>query len=205
MAKATTATAYSTEDADHRQDGRDHSECEESLKCSRERRFHESSVSGTDASYTATAMSPESEYTSASSSEPPYSSFDLNIAKAKHELMVTLMKEVYAMFDSKWKANIRTCATSQQGSSGTHARPSQIEAPRAGQHSKKRMKDRDTSPPGKGNGKRKKNDDPKVGLHRQFACPFHKYDPYKYSLNSDTGAAYKSCMGPGSVSISHLK
>ena len=130
------------------------------------------------------------------------------IAEAKHELMVTLMKEVYAMFDSEWKVSARTCATSQQGSCGGQAQPSKLAAPRDGKNSKKRLKDRDSSPPGDDNGKRKKRDDPDAELQKQdrpFACPFHKYDPYKYSLNSDTGAAYRSCLGPGFTSISHVK
>ena len=130
------------------------------------------------------------------------------IAEAKHELIVTLMKEVYAMFGSEWKVSARTCAASQQGSSGGQAQPSKLTAPRDGKNSKKRLKDRDSSPPGDDNGKRKKRDEPDAELQKQgrpFACPFHKYDPYKYSLNSDTGAAYRSCLGPGFTSISHVK
>ena len=122
--------------------------------------------------------------------------------------MVTLMKEVYAMFDSEWKLSARTCANSQQASSGGQALPSKLAAPRNGKNSKKRSKDRDSSPPGDDNGKRRKRDDPDAGLQnkgRLFACPFHKYDPYKYSLNSDTGAVYRTCLGPGFTSISHVK
>ena len=112
------------------------------------------------------------------------------------------------MFDSEWKLSARTCATSQQRSSGGQAQTSKLAAPRHGESSKKRPKDRDSSPPGDDNGKRRKRDDAEAGLQNQgrpFACPFHKYDPYKYSLNSDTGAAYRSCLGPGFTSISHVK
>ena len=122
--------------------------------------------------------------------------------------MVNLMKEVYALFDAKWKVSARTCATSHQTPSGGKAQPSKPAAPRDGKNSKKRLKDRDFSPPGDDEGKRRKTDNPEVELQNQgrpFACPFHKYDPFKYSLNSDTGAAYRSCLGPGFTTISHVK
>lgn len=122
--------------------------------------------------------------------------------------MVTLMKEVYAMFDSEWKVSARSCTNFQEGSTRGKAQPSNLAAPRGGINSKKRLKDRDSSPPDDDNGKRRKKDDPDAGRQKQdrpFACPFYKYDPYKYSLNSDTGAAYRSCQGPGFTSISHVK
>ena len=206
IVKAPTATDRSTENTDHRQDGNDQSLCEENTRHSREDSPHGSSQSRTDTSHTATST--QSEYIGTSPSQSPYSSFDLNIAQAKHNLMVTLMKDVYAMFDSKWEGSVRTCATSGEQSSGGRAQSSKVETTRVAKGSKKRMKDRDSSPPGRGNGKREKKDDPDIGLHDQsrlLACPFHKHDPSKYCLNGDTGATYRSCPGPGFMCISHLK
>lgn len=206
MVKATTTTEYSTEHAHSQQDGNDQSGYESDSRDSREISTYESSELQTNTSNV--AMSSQSECTSPSPRQPPYTGFNLQIVQAKHELMVTLMKEVYAMFDSGWKVNVQTCASSQQGSSGTQAPTSKREAPRLDKNPKKRKKDRDSSPPGDDDGKRKKRDDPDAGLQNQcrlLACPFHKYDPYKYSLNSDTRAAYRSCQGPGFTSISYVK
>ncbi len=206
IVKAPTATDRSTENTDYGQDGNYQSVYEENARHSREGSPHDSLQSQTDTSHTATST--QSEYIGTSPSQSPYSSLDLNIAQAKHKLMVTLMKDVYAMFDSKWEGSVRTCATPEQQNSGRQAQSSKVEKTRVAKGSKKRMKDRDSSPPDRGNGKREKKDDPDIGLHNQsrlFACPFHKYDPYKYCLNSDTGATYRSCPGPGYMSISHVK
>lgn len=206
MVKATTTTEHPMEHADSQQDGNDQNGYESNSRYSREFSTYESSELQTNTS--SVVMSSQSECTSSSPRQLPYTAFDLEIVRAKHELMVTLMKEVYAIFDSGWKVNVQTCASSQQGSSGNQAQTSKREAPRLDKNPKRRKKDRDSSPPGDDDGKRKKRDDPDAGLQNQcrlFACPFHKYDPYKYSLNSDTGAAYRSCQGPGFTSISHVK
>lgn len=206
MVEATTTTEHSMEDTDSQQDGNDQSRYEKNSRYSRDFGTYESSQLQTNASNV--AMSSQSEFTSPSPRQSPYTDFDLHIVQAKHELMVTLMKEVYAMFDSGWKLNVRTCANSQQGSSGTQAQPSKREAPSLEQNPKRRKKDRDSSPPGDDDGRRKKRKDPDAGLQNQgrpLACPYHKYDPYKYSLNSDTGAAYRSCLVFASTSISHVK
>ena len=171
----------------------------------RECSTHDSPQSQADISDT--SMSLQSENTSASPSQSPCGSFDLKIVQAKHRLMVTLMKEVYAMFDSKWKGGVRTCAPSQQRSSETHAQSSQSKASRGGKNAKRRLNDRDISPPGDDNGKRKKKDDLETVLLQPpqlFACPFHKYDPYKYSINSHVGLKYRSCLGPGFKFMSHV-
>ena len=130
--------------------------------CDREHETHESSQSQANTSNAATSS--QSERSSASPTQPPYGTFDLNIARAKHELMVTLMKEVYTMFDSRWQVNARTCANPNQESSGTQAQRSKTEAPRVDKNPKKRRKDKDSSPPGDGNGKREKRDDSDAGL-----------------------------------------
>ena len=171
----------------------------------REHRVHDSSQSLADMSDT--SMSLQSENTSASPSQSPCGSIDLKILQAKHELMVTLMKEVYAMFDSKWKVGVRTCGTSQQRSSETHAQSSQLEASRGSKNAKRRLNDRDTPPPGEDNGKRKKNDDHETvpqQPRRLLACPFRKYDPHKYSVNSHAGSKYRTCIGPGFKFVSQV-
>ena len=205
IAMATT-TADTTDCTNHWHDGVDKNQPLESAECRRDLRPHKFSHSRADTSQA--AMSPESESSSSNLSQSPYGSFDLSIAQAKHELMVTLMKEVYAMFDSRWKASVQTCASSQEESSGVRAQSSKTEVARVGKNSRKRKKDRDSSPPGDNNGRREKKDDTDSRLHHQsrpYACPFHKYDPYRYSLNGETGAAYRSCPSHGSISISHLK
>lgn len=205
MGMATTTTD-TTEYTGHWHDGVDKNKPGESAKGRRDLRTHEISHSQTDTSQA--ALSSQSESTSTSLSQSPYDSFDLSIAQAKHDLMVTLMKEFYAIFDSRWKVSVQTCASSQQESSEVRPQSSKTEVPRVGKNSRKRKKDRDSSPPGDGNGRREKKDDSDSRLHhpsRPYACPFHKYDPYKYSLNDDTGAAYRSCPSHGSNSIAHLK
>ena len=204
--KATTTREYSVDYSDDQEDPNDQSEYEETAKHMRGRRTCASSRSQADISNT--TMSSQSERTSASPSQSPCGSFDLRIVQAKHKLMVALMKEVYAMFDSGWKVGVRTCATSQQKTSGTQAQPSKSEASLVKKNAKKRMNDRDSSPPGDDDdGKRRKKDDRDTVLQQQrrpFACPFHKYDPYKYSLDSDVGSKYRSCLGPGFKFVSHV-
>ena len=204
MAKTRTTTKDSTEHTNLEHDSLNRSEPEDGAECRRHLITHEISCSRADTPQSATSS--QSQCSSTTLTQLLYDSFDLSIAKAKHELMVTLMKEVYALFDTGWK--VRTCANSKQESSGTRAQSSRPEDSRVGKSSKKRMRDRDSSPPGDGDGKREKKDDPDIRLHHQsrtFACPFHKHDPYKYSFNGDTGVVYRSCPTFGSASISHLR
>ncbi len=136
------------------------------------------------------------------------SDFHLVMLQAKHKLMVALMEDVYAIFDSKWKVDLRTCATNSSDSSGKHATQSKSEASGVHQKGKRRMKDRDSSPPGDGESKRGRRGVSAVGsqsLNRQYACPFHKHDSQKYSTNIETGAKYRACMGPGFATIARLK
>jgi hypothetical protein len=39
----------------------------------------------------------------------------------------------------------------------------------------------------------------------RFACPFHQYDPLKYSPNNLMGIKYRSCAGPGFKTIAKVK
>lgn len=201
LAKATTTIESSPGHTDNQQDSDDQSEHEENAKCSRERTNHVSSQSRIHTSNA--AMSLKSGSTSANPSQSPYSSFNLKIAQAKHELIVTLMKEVYALFD-----------TGESRCGRVHP-PNKNRLEHSLNHPNLRL-------PGL------------VGLiksarrietlhrlvmvmtsegrwtilqyqGRPFACPFRKYDPYKYTLNSNTGTTYRSCLGPGFRPISHVK
>lgn len=144
------------------------------------------------------------------SPSPPLNGSNLLVIQAKHKLMVTLMQDVYAIFDEDWKVDPRTCTSTPSGSSGAQSSQTRSEAPSAYQKGKRRTQDRESSPPdnGNGNGKRGRKEESDKGPQRQarpYACPFHKYDPRKYSLNNEAGTAYRSCMGPGFSCISHLK
>ena len=52
--------------------------------------------------------------------------------------------------------------------------------------------------------KRRKRDRPD-GESPRFACPFHKYDPIRYSVNNTTEGKYRTCAGPGFPTVSRLK
>ena len=143
-----------------------------------------------------------------SSPSPSPNKIDLIVIEAKHELIETLMKDVYAIFDSGWTHRPRTCAPMPSDSHGTQPSYPQGESSSASQKGKRRMQDRESPPPHDGNGKRRRRGGSSVGPHRPnrpYACPFHKYDPRKYSLNGGTGATYRSCLGPGFTSIARLK
>jgi hypothetical protein len=38
-----------------------------------------------------------------------------------------------------------------------------------------------------------------------FACPFYKRYPQKYSVSTETGLKYRTCMGPGNPELRRLK
>ena len=133
----------------------------------------------------------------------------LSIAYAKHQMMVSLMQEVYAMFNFQWQANIRTRTRPKSRNSR-----SQLEASKSSNSSKEncsrnRVKhNREPSPDDSNNGKRRRSnptDARESEPDQPFACPFHKYDPCKYCPNLDTGTKYRPCSGPGFSSISKLK
>lgn len=143
--------------------------------------------------------------------KPLLSDRNLVVIKAKHELLVTLIKDVYAMLGSKEEvSNVRTCATSSEsGPSGTLSQGSTSELPTLGKDSNRRMQGRKL-PREEDNddGKRRK----KTGLgldprhhSRRYACPFHKHNPIKYSVENSIITRYRTCSGPGFSAISRLK
>lgn len=127
------------------------------------------------------------------------------MARAKHQLIANLMREVYTMFDPQWTANVRSHTKDQSGRSSSG---SQIECFPSARAGKRRMQEREDSLPGDGNAREEKRQ--RVNPQAQepglmFACPFNKFDPEKYCPNSTSGAKFRSCIGPGFPSISRLK
>ena len=123
-------------------------------------------------------------------------------------MMISLMGDVYAIFNSHMRAKIRSHAGSRTASTGAHAQNSTSRTTPSTAKNKRRLQDRDSPPPDGNDEKRRKyistnsGDDAQVRL---FACCFHKHNAQKYSANSDTGSKYRSCAGPGFSRISKLK
>lgn len=130
------------------------------------------------------------------------------LIREKQHLITILMHEVYAMFDSPRIDNIRSCTSSHTASSSNQSQDSNNVTRMSQRFGKRQMQDRDSSPPGDDNGKRRRKEPSKsndCGPGRLLACPFHQYDPCKYCANQDTGATYRACAGPGFASISRMK
>jgi hypothetical protein len=127
------------------------------------------------------------------------------MAHAKHQLIATLMREVYTMFDPQWTANVRSHTKNQSGRSSSG---SQIECFPSAKAGKRRMQEREDSPPGDGNSREEKRQRIKSQTQEPgllFACPFNKFDPERYCPNPTSGAKFRSCIGPGFPSIARLK
>ena len=128
------------------------------------------------------------------------------MSHAKHQLIAaTLMREFYTMFDPQWTANIRSHTQYQSGPSASGIQLESISSVKAG---KRRMQEREHSPPGDGSSREEKRQrtklqGPEPGL--LFACPFNKFEPQKYCPNPTSGTKFRSCIGPGFPSIARLK
>ena len=122
-------------------------------------------------------------------------------------MMVSLMRDVYAIFNPHWKAEVRSHAGNRAGSTGAHAQNSNSRIPPSAGKSKRRLQDRDSPPPNGNDEKKRKTKSPSSGDdgQRLFACCFHKFNAQKYCSNDDTGSKYRSCAGPGFSKISKLK
>ena len=144
---------------------------------------------------------------SGSSSSADYEK--VTIAYSKHQIISSLMRDVYAMFGSQWQANVRTRTTPEAESSRVLSSSCES-ADRSTQNQlgKRANYERDRSQGDGNDGKKKRNNPPDTANSEhdlQLACPFHKYDPIKYCPNIDTGVKYRTCLGPGFSSISRLK
>lgn len=147
-----------------------------------------------------------------SSDNPPSPSPEndtwLTLAYAKHRMMVSLMRDIYAIFNPQWKADLRSRTGSEAASTGASSQNTSSRTPSSTTGDKRRMQNRDSPPPNADDEKKKKVKSTKSGdgsQERLFACFFYKNNPQKYCSNSDTGTKYRSCAGPGYSKISQLK
>ena len=130
------------------------------------------------------------------------------MAYAKHRLMVSLLKDVYSIFNSQWNADLRSRAGSQTSGTGTSSQQSSSRTPSSTNQGKRKMQDRDSDSPDANDEKKRKTNAGATrdsGQGRLFACCFHKYNAQKYCSNIDTGTKYRSCAGPGFSRIAQLK
>lgn len=138
----------------------------------------------------------------------PSSRETLDNIRMKHNIIASLMQDVYAIFDSNWDANIRSHAGSGDHNPTASSVPLSSSSS-AAQKSQKRHSQDDEPPSGNdGNGKRTRRSLSTVstsGFSRLLACPFHKYDPAKYRSTVYLGTRYRTCMTSGFKSICRLK
>ncbi|KAI9734354.1 MAG: hypothetical protein M1834_002460 [Cirrosporium novae-zelandiae] len=139
----------------------------------------------------------------------------INFIKAKGKLVQCLMKEFYNLLgqNDADSPHQHAPSTSASRSSARGANQPSQWYPRGRSSGKRQIHDRDSSPPGDdeddedGRRKRRKSDSPidETDERKLFACPFHKYDPKKYSCNDTTKIKYRTCAGPGFGSIARLR
>ena len=132
----------------------------------------------------------------------------LTVAYAKHRVMVSLMMDVYAIFNSQWRVGFRSQTGSQSASPDAYSQDSSSSKPSSTSSGKRKAQDEDCHPSDVHGEKKRKIGSPKSGNGhhgRLFACCFYKYNAQKYCSNSDTGTKYRSCAGPGFSKISQLK
>ena len=134
---------------------------------------------------------------------------ELTIAYTKHQVILSLMRDVYAMFSSQWQANVRTRTTPEAESSRVLSNSCEsTDCFKQNRRGKRGNYERDRSQGDGNDGKKKKNNPPDTTdcePDLQLACPFHKYDPIKYCPNLDTGVKYRTCLVPGFPSVNRLK
>lgn len=152
--------------------------------------------------------STENDLSEDTSSPSPENDAWLTVAYAKHRMMVSLMKDVYTILNSQWKADFRSRAGLQSASTGAYSQPSSSQTPSSTARGKRRTRDRDSPPPDANDEKKRKTKSTRSGegdQGRLFACFFHKFDSQKYCSNGETGTKYRSCAGPGFSNVSRLK
>ena len=95
-----------------------------------------------------------------SSDNPPSPSPEndtwLTLAYAKHQMMVSLMRDVYAIFNPQWKADVRSRTGSQAASTGASSQESSSRTPSSTAGGKRRMQNRGSPPPNANEKKKKK-------------------------------------------------
>lgn len=135
----------------------------------------------------------------------------LVMARARHEVVASVMKEVYAMLGFTEDAVIKQCA--QPGHENSTNDSIEVRSRAQGKRRNgKRLKQIDNSSANEEDDDQQKKR-PKHSLSKPtsgdtqllLACPFHKYDPLKYRPTANAGSRYRTCVGPGFKSISRLK
>ena len=135
----------------------------------------------------------------------------LALAYAKHQMMIRIMRHVYAVLAIEAQTTAQNSPSPKSDSSGGQARHSEppesgIQPTRRGVKRQERPKN--SSPPKDMDGKRRKDNFAGPTLEEQsrlFACRFYEFDPPRYCPINDTGATCRSCTGSGFPSMSRLK
>ena len=146
--------------------------------------------------------------TESSGSRSPERCSSQAVALAKHELIASLMCEVYAMFNAEWAANAKQGTNSGTANDANSVRKSSSDKMADQKPSKRRREDEESPSRNDSDRKRKGNAPFSQGHHGQcnlFACPFNKYDPRRYRISQTTGTRYRTCPGPGFATIARLK
>lgn len=157
---------------------------------------------------TSSEANTESVLSENSSSPSPENDAWLTVAYAKHRMMVSLMRDVYIIFNSPWEADFRSQTGSQAASTGASSQSSSSQMASSTGKGKRKMRNGDFQPPEANEEKKRKIEASKNrdgGPKRLFACFFNKFNAQKYCSNGDTGSRYRSCAGPGFSKISQLK
>ena len=155
----------------------------------------------------------QSDTSCSGASSSPEIDTDLLLAHAKHEILVPIMREVYTMLDTGENSAMKQCLQSTSETPSSHAtgfkfQPIQKQSTRRNSREKREASDDDDDEGRKRRRKRPRRSpsrEVKDDKQRDFACPFHKYDSFKYCATSIDGSRYRSCVGPGFKSISRVK
>lgn len=157
---------------------------------------------------TSNGATPESDLSEDAPISSPENDAWLTLAYAKHRMIVSLMRDVHAIFNSQWRIEFRSRTGSQPASTEADPRHSSSSTPSSVERGKRRKRDRESHSPDPNDTKKKRTNSPTSGhgsRQRLLACCFYKNNPQKYCSNGDTGTKYRSCAGPGFSRISQLK
>ena len=142
-------------------------------------------------------------------SRSPSFSENLVIMKSKHDLLVSLMKQVYSQLGHSDLSNLREHGQSQQreaGRSGVELGASKPNDTKG--KSVKRGKRDEESFEGNDDRKRRQTSSSASSITQEklfYACPFNKHDAVTFQPRASSNFRYRSCIGPGFQKISHVK
>ena len=136
---------------------------------------------------------------------------DLALTDEKHRLLLRLMTVVYKLLNEDFLPQIITHGSSSEQSSGNRSGngfPQESSRLHPGRGRKRQKGEEDPRPPGDADGKKRRANQCKGNISlgaRRYACPFHKYNPWKYCANDQSAAYYSSCSVSRFVQISHVR